>query len=775
MNHAIIKQSKKIRLSLILLITLWTSSLAQPFIDTSKQLWEPVADQVYLQESGEKIVTDKPVTSVAMHENQCYALMAGSIFRLEDGSLKTIQNAPTGVNRLLAKGGTLWALSSAGAFRFTGHHWSKIDNNNFVDMCIHLGNLYAATSEEIFRLVDDAFVSIKPQEGYLSSDITMLMEDGTQLLADPVRLGPILRMESYSGTFHLLRPDQLIQFDGRLVNTDFIDWGSLPASGANDMLSLGSRLYIATDRGLGVLRGAALTTLKGKDGLPVESTTCLQRGNKNDIWIGTSRGAVRKLGDEWQYFGSDHWLPDNYVNDIAVGQNVVYIATNGGIGVIRYEPFTLLKKAAYYERHLEEWGHKRLGFIHTVYRKGDEWIREVSDNDGGHTATYLAAMCYKYAVTGDETAKNEARESFKAMLWLDRITPIDGFIARSIWSAKADKDERGRHGSGGLPAKWYPTPDGNWYWKGDTSSDEVIAHFYSVSIFYDLVAEGREKDLAREHLTRIASYIMDNGWLLLDMDGKPTRWGRWDPQYLLRPYGYSDRGVNGLEALTFMQTAYALSGDKKYMDGYKQLVDYGYLQNTIRQKNVFPPNAIAPWDDNLAFESYATILRYTKDANLRSVYLRSLERSWEVKRMEKIPWFNFVYGANTGNDCEIEESVKHLQAWTLDCVEHNFRNSHRDDLFVQPGYTSYEGGLKAISPRESSVMRGSRRAIVLDGGAGGRRVMEPTGFLRDYWMGRYHGFISAPDTSDPELTGVKPRTGKNYGAEPYKGPARPDF
>ena len=143
--------------------------------------------------------------------------------------------------------------------------------------------------------------------------------------------------------------------------------------------------------------------------------------------------------------------------------------------------------------------------------------------------------------------------------------------------------------------------------------------------------------------------------------------------------------------------------------------------------------------------------------------------------MEKIPWFNFVYGANTGNDCEIEQSVKHLQAWTLDCVEHNFRNSHRDDLFVQPGYTSYEGGLKAISPRESSVMRGSRRAIVLDGGAGGRRVMEPTGFLRDYWMGRYHGFITAPDTSDPELTGVNPRSGKYYGAEPYNGPSRPDF
>ena len=74
-----------------------------------------------------------------------------------------------------------------------------------------------------------------------------------------------------------------------------------------------------------------------------------------------------------------------------------------------------------------------------------------------------------------------------------------------------------------------------------------------------------------------------------------------------------------------------------------------------RQKNVFPPETIAPWDDDLAFESYNTILRYTTDPGLRSVLLRSLERTWEVKRMDHLPWFNFSYGALTGNDCESEQ------------------------------------------------------------------------------------------------------------------------
>ncbi|HSO88096.1 MAG TPA: hypothetical protein VLQ91_16210, partial [Draconibacterium sp.] len=346
---------------------------------------------------------------------------------------------------------------------------------------------------------------------------------------------------------------------------------------------------------------------------------------------------------------------------------------------------------------------------------------------------------------------------------------------RSIWSTTGDKDERATQGSGGLPAKWYPTPDGKWFWKGDTSSDEVTAHFYAVSLFHDLVATGKDKEMAKEHLGRMASYIIKCGWVMNDMDGKPTRWARWNPEYLLRPYGYNDRGVKGLEILSFMETAYALTGDEKFKKGNQQLVSWGYHTNTIRQKNTFPPATLAPWDDNLAFESYVPLLRYCTDPTLRSVYLRSLERTWEVKRMENSPWYNFSYGALTGNDCELDKAVKHLREWTLDCVEHNYRNSFRDDLFIETGYTSYEGAVKRLSPRETCVARGSGNATVLDGGANARRVMEPTSFLRDYWMGRYFGFISAPETKDPKLTKVEPRTGQKFGAEPYNGPARPEL
>ncbi|WP_209329307.1 hypothetical protein [Lunatimonas salinarum] len=740
-----------------------------------KPLWRPVEDKIYLQEKSKVIQTLTPVQQIALHQNRAFALIEHQIHELQGDTFWKLPQSPQGVTKLKVLGAHLFAFGPGGLYKLEENGWKKLDDRFIVDMCMHLSNPHAATENELFILQKEQLVNIMPEGGYLSSDITMVMEDGTQLLADPVQLGPITAIESYAGTLHILRPGQLVQLAGAVVNEHLIDWGSLPSIHTREMLSLGSRLLISTERGLGVLRGASMSGIRGSDGLPVENTRQLVRGFSGDVWIGTPRGAIRMTGQEWHYFGADHWLPDNHVNSIAVGDSTVYIATDKGLGIISYVPFTLAKKADHYEQWLEHWGHKRLGFIHTLYDYNGEWVREISDNDGSHTASYLTAMSYKYAVTKDEIARREASEAFKAMCWLERITPIDGLIARSIWSRKGDTGRIGKRGSGGLPAKWNATADSLWYWKGDASSDEIIAHFYSVSLFHDLAADAEEKALAKEHLRRIAGYIIDNGWVLIDYDGQPTRWGRWNPEYLLRPYGWEDRGVNGLEALAFSYATYALTGEERFKKGYQQLIDWGYAQNTIRQKKTFPPSEIAPWDDNLAFEAYNTLLRYEKDPARRSIYLRSLERTYEIKRMEHIPWFNFSYAAFTGNDAELEEAVRHLREWTLDCIEHNYRNSHRDDLFVEDGYTSYEGGLKAISPREKSVTRGSRRAIVLDGGVNSKRIMEPVGFLRDYWMGRYYGFIKAPETSEEALLKADNTQMKGQGAKPYSGSNRPHF
>jgi hypothetical protein len=465
---------------------------------------------------------------------------------------------------------------------------------------------------------------------------------------------------------------------------------------------------------------------------------------------------------------------------MAVSDDTAYIATDGGLGIIRYEPYTLQKKAAYYQRSMDEWGYKRLGFtqkIHWNDQRG-EWVREVTDNDGGFTTHYLVAMMYRYAVTGDPDALAEAIDTFKAIVWLEEITPIEGFPARSIWSV-GDAEPRSEGGSGGLPARWVPTPDGNFYWKGDTSSDEVGAHYYGMAIFHDLMPEGPEKERARLHVERLTRHIVDNGWKLRDMGGASDSLGKMGsgvpatPLRDVRPR--SERhGGPGLRA-----HGHRTAGHRRgYRDALQQLLDWRYDEHTVRQKITFPPNYITVWDDRLAFMSYYALLKYVECPRLRALYLRSLQRSWEIKRIEKHPWYNFLYGMMTGNDCEVQESVGFLREWPLDLISYTYRNSQRTDLYPEPGYVSYAVGPrtnspKAISPRESEPKKLDTSQLTLDGGRDGRSAPTPNTWLETYWMGRYYGFIEAPTTDDPRLIDIEDRPLQQRGAAPYVGPPRP--
>jgi hypothetical protein len=558
------------------------------------------------------------------------------------------------------------------------------------------------------------------------------------------------------------------------------DWGGLPSRTTRDVTSLGSRLYLATEHGLGVLRGMSITGLTGADGLPVEDLQCVTPGFDHDLWLGSRRGAIRHVEGSWHYFAGQRWLPADSVAAIAVGDRRVAVATERGLGLIHYEPYTLAKKAAYYEQHLETWGQKRLGFTHKLEWDDarQEYVREIGDNDGGYTGDYLAAQSYRWAVTRDPAARREATNTFHALRWLETMTGIPGFPARSVW-AKNEIGHKATGGSGGYPAEWHDTADGKFEWKGDTSSDELCSHFYAIGLFLELAAEGEEIRQAKTHLARIADHLIQHDWQLIDLDGKPTRWGRWDPEYFKTDEGKYDRGLQCLELLAFVRTAAAVTGEPRFETAYRRLVELGYPAHTLRQRNTLPPESVLHFLDELAFWSYWNLLRYEPDPELRGLYRRSLERTYEVVRVEQQPWLNLVYSALTGETGELEPSLGHLREWPLDLRNWSFQNSHRADLRTLPGYVALKGGggaaggLRPFSPREREPMRWDGWTMQADGGNGGRDVVEPGGWLVAYWMARYHGFLAAPTDNDPSLISVPAASTLKAGAKPYVGSPRP--
>ena len=725
--------------------------------------WQSIRDDVYLQEIGSQVTWPEPLTAVAFFEGRLWAGTARGLLRLEDGRLITEPGITEPVRRLIVAGNKVWAISATGLHRLDVRGWERVGSSVVTDLCEHRGQIIATTGRKLVRVQADSLDPLSDAQAPF--DIRRLVSHQESLFV----LGPG-RLTTFSST----------GFGGRdaygFPADQAWDWGTLPSSETRDIVSAAGSLFLATDRGLAVLRGMSLSTVRGDQGLPFEDTVCLTAGFTNDLWIGTTYGAIRRIGNTFDYFAGRRWLPGNRVNALAVGRDAVYAATDAGLGIIRYQPYTLAKKAAYYEQHLEAWGQKRLGLVHKLEwdEAEKQFVREAGDNDGGYSSYYLGAESYRYAVTRDPEARREATNTFHALRWLEAITGIPGFPARSVW-VKGELGHKSSGGSGGYPAEWHDSADGRFEWKGDTSSDELCGHFYAVALFLDLAAQGKEPAQAKTHLARMASHLVDHHWQLVDLDGKPTRWGRWDPEYFLTDEGRYDRGLQAVELLSFIRTAEALTGDAKFSSAYRQLVGLGYPAYTLRARNTFPPDSVLHFLDELSFWTWWNLLRYETDPELHALYRRGYERGYEVVRGEHNPWFNFLYGALTGEDCETGAAVAHLREWPLDLRIWSYQNSHRADLRTPPGYVALKGGTRAFSPRETEPLRWDHWAMQTDGGAGGHDVVEPASWLLAYWMGRYYGFIEAPTTADPQLLTVRPDEIPHGGAQAYTGPPRPTF
>src|SRR5205814_1301288 len=114
------------------------------------------------QEIGQKIATERPTTSVAIYRDSVFVVAGGALKTLGDGVLNDASDAPAGIKRLRSLGEALWAAADGGTYRYAGDKWDRVDEHSFNDFCVHLGKVYGATRDAIFRFEADKFVNIRP-------------------------------------------------------------------------------------------------------------------------------------------------------------------------------------------------------------------------------------------------------------------------------------------------------------------------------------------------------------------------------------------------------------------------------------------------------------------------------------------------------------------------------------------------------------------------------------------------------------------------------------
>ncbi len=554
---------------------------------------------------------------------------------------------------------------------------------------------------------------------------------------------------------------------------------------------LSGQLWFVCPQGVGVRSvNHQWTLMTGADGVPYNDFTCIAAGTKG-IWFGTSNGAVRYFNGVWEFRQGRRWLLDNHVRDIAIADDgSAWFATSAGVSCIEFRPMTLQEKSRFYETEIEKY-HRRTSFGYVnpaqLSAPGDKStaVPRYSDNDGFNTGLYLAAISLASSATGDPAYQRQADRSFRALAFLSEVTqggshPAPaGFIARAVIPI-TDPDPNQRYdlnydiGRNNRDSLWkiiqprLPVDDsGQWYWKCDSSSDELDGHFFGSAIYFDHVCKTQaQKDEVRKVVRRIINHILEHGFNLVDHDGTPTRWGRFSPEDMNRnPDWCVERGLNCFSILTYLAIAHHITGDPKYRQIYMNLaLNHGYGMNGMTQnKWVSGPNSPGHQpDDNMAFMNYYHLIRYETDPKLLSMYHYAIDSHWKYEKLERNSLTNFIYAACTlgktrrspWGETDLSPplecytgAVDTLQRYPIDLIEWPMSNAHRTDLVVidDPEHDSgvghrVDGYIFPIDERQETYW--DWNPWELTSGGDGRTLRPGFHYLLAYYMGRSHGFIA---------------------------------
>ncbi len=377
-----------------------------------------------------------------------------------------------------------------------------------------------------------------------------------------------------------------------------------------------------------------------------------------------------------------------------------------------------------------------------------------SDNDGLWTSMYLGGEVFRYAVTKSKEALQNCRESLDAMERLYDINPVPGFPARSF-------ERSGHIKQLSDPERWQHASEKEWDWKSTTSSDEVIGHVFVFSAMAELVDDADLKKRSVALIDTLMSHILRNDMYLIDFDGKPTQWGRWNPEYVNSfPVVVGDRKLNSSNIVAMLQTAYHFTKKEKYKKKAFELMNkHGYFENLMRPIKIIgsAPQGTGDlsellsdgWnhsDDEMYYMGYWGLYRYAFNDTLKRHYKKAIIDHWEAERPEREGLWNIMTALTGTPNFDLNEAVWYLKEHPMDLIEWNIANSHREDIEQLAPNFRKQTTKEVLPPDERPVQRHNANMFTLDRNKGNGNGEKSAGdiWLLPYWMGRYLGVISAP-------------------------------
>jgi len=426
----------------------------------------------------------------------------------------------------------------------------------------------------------------------------------------------------------------------------------------------------------------------------------------------------------------------------------------------------LLAKAQAYDQgvrdgHVPEYG----GIVQVVYETTDLLNVMFYKGQGDSTmwtATYGAGQAFRYAVTGEEEARQNAIAVVQTLHDHMRVTQTTGYIGRYVgpvadqrfWLDVFQLDEF-RYGTG----VWTGT-----FYLSNSSSDQYVGFFHGLSIIYDLVDDAPTRQLIREMIQEVIDKLADHRWLILNEEGLPTT---------------AAPGIDGGERMALALIAAHVIDTPEYWQLYEEVFEEG--------RALLPIKSIAFWNRyteyfamNLKHQNHYNLFRLDPDDERVAFYFDNYMKRIHphVAGMHQT-YFDYIYliGCERLGICEdsyaiMEDGVEQL---------HLFQQPPNTDIHITPG--SPPGGIDPVSQRLVEIAAGLPEWLLeLTGlefelqAKGGydvahrcrqefiwqrsphqmtcagfwpTHVMPGLDYLLAYWMGRYYGYLEPHDVDQP--------------------------
>ena len=660
----------------------------------------------------------------------------------------------------------VYVLTNKGLYRsYEGNLLSKdvsyraLTDRNPVDICIqeesgilfylynnqyltnsYAGTVYSSLEENKFRKIA---VNQHTEVLLVGEQDFEIFKNNKTYVKGELPVSNILNVAVYEGLFYIHNENLVFRFANG-------NWEKFHAG--NNITSLAffhDKLFVGTGSGFYTvsLRDNSLVSER-EEKLPVPEISKLFFANKQ-LWCATPNGAFVQEPDRYRYFASKRWLDQNTCIDAATdSKGDVYLLTPTGLNKIEYLTQTLAQKAGFYQNNIRKY-HMRYGFVCAPrllepYNRATAMIHD-HDNDGLWTSFYLGSQAFRYATTGEKIAQRYCWESFEAFERLLSVNPLKGFPSRTF-------ERKGFKVSD--PDRWRDSQEQEWEWKGTTSTDEYIAYLFVAAVMDKLVVENeKERQRVAGFIDQILTHIIENDYYFVDLDGKPTLWGRWNPDYVHKyPFHVYDRKLNSLHLIAGLQLAHALTGKEIYKtEAFRMMREHGYHKNMLTPMAEMRADKIDydgitmgdEWnhsDDEMAFLCYWPLYHYAFNDSLKSDYEWIINDHWEIEKPERNAAWNILTYGLTGK-IDAESTLWHLREFKRDLISYDVKNSHRKDLeFLAPNFRG-QTTRQLLTPGERTTHRHNANPFRLDGTGGGRSMLAGDEFLLPYWMCRYYGFL----------------------------------